>query len=167
MLKSFNDKTPRVASSAFISEAAYVVGNVEIGENSSVWPGAVIRGDFGHVKIGSNVCIQDNCVIHTADEITIGDNVSIAHGAILHCVSVESYSVIGIRAVLLHGVEVGKGCIIAAGALVTPGTKIPDNSLVMGSPAKIKGQAELEKMVPDYDLNAYHNLAEQYKKQGY
>ena len=88
MIRPLGDKKPEIADSAFVSEAAYVVGDVEIGENSSVWPGAVIRGDLGKIKIGKNVAIEDNCVIHSGSpatpptlDVTIGDNVQIGHGA--------------------------------------------------------------------------------------
>ena len=83
MIRSFNGVTPRIHPSAFISEACYIVGNVEIGENSSVWPGAVIRGDFGSISIGNNSVIQDTCVIHSDDYLMIGDNVLVTHGAVI------------------------------------------------------------------------------------
>ncbi len=88
MIKSFNGKTPKIAASAFVSEAAYIVGDVEIGENSSVWPGAVIRGDTGRVVIGKYTAIEDNCVVHSGKpsegDIFIGDMVNIGHGAVIH-----------------------------------------------------------------------------------
>ena len=120
-MKSFNGKTPRIAESAFVSEAAYVVGNVEIGENSSVWPGAVIRGDFGSIKIGNNTTVEDGCVIHAGSpetimkNLTIGDNVHIGHGAVINCQRIGNKVLIGMNATLLHDAEIGSQCIIGAG----------------------------------------------------
>jgi carbonic anhydrase/acetyltransferase-like protein (isoleucine patch superfamily) len=85
MIRNLGDKVPQIHPSVYVSEAAYVAGDVEIGENSSVWPGAVIRGDFGKIVIGKNSHIEDNCVIHTGDTLTIGDNVIVGHGATVHC----------------------------------------------------------------------------------
>ncbi|MBW1767465.1 MAG: gamma carbonic anhydrase family protein, partial [Deltaproteobacteria bacterium] len=147
MIKSFKGNTPRIAESAFVSEAAYVVGDVEIGENSSVWPGAVVRGDFGRITIGYNTAIEDNCVLHSGSpttppilDLSIGDNVVIGHGAVVNCKSIGSNVLIGINATLLHNAEIGDYCIIGAACLITHEMKVPDNSFVVGIPAKIKGK---------------------------
>ncbi len=101
MIRSFNGKTPKIAESAFVSEAAYVVGDVEIGENSSVWPGAVIRGDFGSIRIGKNTAVEDACVIHSGSpttltaDVTIGNNVHIGHGAVINCLRIGNKVLIG------------------------------------------------------------------------
>lgn len=166
MIKSFNGKTPQIHPTAFVSETAYVVGEVTIGENASIWPGAVIRGDFGSISIGKNTAIEDNCIVHSWDCI-IGDNVLVGHGAVIHCKSIGNGSMVGINAVLLQGVEIGEKCFIAAGALITPNTRIPPNSLVMGSPAKVKeklSQEKLSMMLAGND--AYVQLGQQYKQQG-
>ncbi|MBN1662145.1 MAG: gamma carbonic anhydrase family protein [Deltaproteobacteria bacterium] len=139
MIRSFEDKTPKIAASAFISEAAYVVGHVEIGEYSSVWPGAVIRGDYAGIVIGSYVHIEDNSVVHCGMPLSMGDNIICGHGAVVHCARVGSHILIGSHATLLDGVEIGDYCIIAAGSLVVPGMKIPAGSMVMGVPAVITG----------------------------
>ena len=144
MIRSYKGKTPIIHPTAFVSEAAYVIGDVRIGENTSIWPGAVIRGDFGGITIGKNTAIEDNCVIHTGLSLQIGDNVIVGHGATVHCARVGDNCLIGIGAILLEGAEIGNDCLIAAGALVTPNTKIPDRSLVMGSPARVKGQVSGE-----------------------
>jgi carbonic anhydrase/acetyltransferase-like protein (isoleucine patch superfamily) len=168
MIRNYKDKTPRIHPSAFISEAAYVVGDVEIGENSNIWPGAVIRGDFGRVKIGKNTSIEDNCVIHTPDEIIIGDNVVIAHNVVVHCKRVGDNCLIGISAVLLEDAEIGESCMIAGGTLVPPRMKIPDRSLVMGSPAKIKEKLNDEKLILlKLGVEAYVELGQEYKRHGY
>ncbi len=167
MIKNFKDKKPHIHETAFISEAAYVVGNVEIGENSSVWPGAVVRGDFGRVVIGKNTAVEDNCVIHTADNVEIGDNVIIGHNATIHCKKLGNNCLVGIGAILLQGAEIGDDCFIAAGALVTPNTKIPNGSMVKGSPAKVTEQLTGDKLaMVRFGGETYAAIAGEYKKQG-
>ena len=139
MIRSFNGRTPKIAESVFISEAAYVVGEVELGENSSVWPGAVIRGDSGNIRIGKNTNIQDNSVVHGS--VTIGDNVHVGHGAIINCHRIGNNVLIGMNAAILHDVEIGNLCIISAGCLVSQGMKVPNKSFVAGVPAETKGEA--------------------------
>src|SRR4030042_1424608 len=95
MIRAFDGKTPKIADSAFVSEAAYVVGDVEIGENSGVWPGAVIRGDFGSIKIGSNTQVEDNSVIHTGTKMEIGDHVTIGHNVVVHCLKIGNHVLVG------------------------------------------------------------------------
>ena len=138
MIRSFNGKTPRIAESAFISEAAYVIGDVEIGENSSVWPGAVIRGDMGKITIGNNTAIEDNCVIHSGSpkipwiaDVTIGDNVVFGHGSISNGKKIGNYVLIGIGAKILHDVEIGDYSLLAAGCVATEKMKIPEETNVI------------------------------------
>ena len=147
MVRSLGDKIPIIAESAFVSEAAYVIGDVEIGENSSVWPGAVIRGDFGKIRIGKNTAVEDNSVLHggtahgPVHDLTIGDNVHIGHGAVINCTSIGNHVLVGMNATLLHDTEIGEYCIIAAGCLVRDGIKIPNRSFVAGVPGEIKAEA--------------------------
>lgn len=167
MIRSFNGKSPKIADSAFISEAAYVIGDIEIGENSSVWPGAVIRADKGCARIGKNTNIQDNCVIHGVNLI-IGDNVHIGHCAVINCTSIGNNVLIGMNATLLHDVDIGDFCVIGANCLVSQGMKVPDNSFVVGVPAKIKGRVS-PKQMQRWLLEAPEgmvNLAAQYKEEG-
>jgi len=175
MIRSFNGKTPKIAESAFISEAAYIVGDVEIGENSSVWPGAVIRGDFGRIKIGRNTAVEDNCVIHVGSlsaadgrqNAVIGDNVVIGHGAVTNCLRIGNNVLIGMHSTILHDVEIGDFCVIAAGCLVMQGTKIPEKSFVAGVPGKIKGEASSGQLWwTKSNPTFYPKLAKQYKEQG-
>ena len=167
MIRSFNGKSPKIAESAFISEAAYVVGDIEIGENSSVWPGAVIRADKGYVRIGKNTNVQDNSVIHGID-LNIGDNVHIGHCAVINCISIGNNVLVGMNATLLHDVEVGNFCVIGANCLVSQGMKVPDNSFVVGVPAEIKGHVSPQQMqhwlkeAPEGMVK----LAAQYKQEG-
>ena len=147
MIKSLNGKTPQVHESAFVSEAAYVIGDVEIGENSSVWPGAVIRGDLGKITIGKNSVIEDNCVIHSGTpsfppnlDVTIGENAVIGHGAVSNAWKIGNNVLIGMNATVLHNVEIGDYSIIAAGCVVKEKMKIPERSFVVVSPPKLKGK---------------------------
>jgi len=166
MIRSIKGKTPQIHPTAFISETAYIVGEVTIGENSSIWPGAVIRGDFGSITIGKKTAIEDNCVVHSWDCI-IGDNVLVGHNAVIHCKSIGDGCMVGISAVLLQGAEIGEECFIAAGALVTPNTKIPPRSLVMGSPARVKEQLSQERLsIMTMGNDAYVQLGQEYKQQG-
>ena len=118
MIRSFNGKTPRISPTAFVSEAAYIVGDVEIGEHSSVWPGAVLRGDTGKVIIGHHTAIEDNAVVHSGKpgegDTFIGDYCNIAHAAVIHCKKIGNNVMIGINATILHNAEIGNHCLIGA-----------------------------------------------------
>ena len=155
-----------------MSEAAYVVGDVEIGEDSSVWPGAVIRGDFGSIKIGRNTIVEDNCMIHSGTysaaigNVSIGDQVVIGHGAVLNCRRIGDQVLVGMNATILHDVEIGNNCIIGAGCLVSQGMNIPDNSFVVGVPAKVKRPVTPEQLRRvDEGYKLYLELAKEYKKE--
>ena len=141
MLRPYRGILPRVASSAFIDDSAQVIGDVEIGEESSVWMCAVVRGDVNRIHIGRRSNVQDAAVVHamTGTHLTsIGDNVTIGHGAVIHGCTIEQQCLIGMGAIVLNGAHVGAGSIVAAGALVTENMKVPAKSLVMGSPAKVR-----------------------------
>ncbi len=159
MIRGIDGKGPKIHPSVFVSEAAYVVGDVEIGEGSSVWPGAVIRGDYGKIIIGKNCSIQDNCVLHTDDFLQLGDNVLMTHGAVIHGGRVGNNVLIGVNAVLLEDAHVGDYCLVGACAMVRAGARIPDHSLVIGVPAEAKPLTEqqakrLEKPTAAYMQNA-------------
>lgn len=167
MIRSFNGKTPKVAESAFVSEAAYVIGDVELGENSGVWPGAVIRGDFVSIKIGCNTMIEDNCVLHAGVPMEIGDNVIIGHSVVVHGKIIGNNNLIGNNATILDNSQIGSFCVIGAGCLVSQGMKIPDNSLVVGIPATIKRQISPEVMERlKRGPQSYSELLKRYKQQG-
>ncbi len=119
----------------FIHEKAVVEGDVELSEGVSIMPGAVLRGDYGKISIGPNSNIQDNCVIH--EKTTVGELVSVGHGAILHKCKIGNRVVVGMNATVLDNVEIEDDVIIAAGSVVPPGNMIPSNSLVMGIPGKV------------------------------
>jgi carbonic anhydrase/acetyltransferase-like protein (isoleucine patch superfamily) len=168
MIRSLNGKTPKIAESAFISEAAYVVGDVEIGENSSVWPGAVIRADFSKMRIGKNTAVEDNSVIHAGlGNVLIGDDVIIGHGVVIDSGRIGNNVLIGMNSTILQDAEIGDLCIIAAGCVVKEGMKIPAKSLVAGVPGEIKGEAPQQQLLLwTQGGGAYAKLAEQYKEQG-
>ena len=174
MTRSFSGKTPRIAESAFVSEAAYVIGDVEIGENSSVWPGAVLRGDFGKIVIGKNTAIEDNAVIHAGspagpvNDLTIGDNVHIGHGAVINCSRIGSNVLIGMNSTILHDAEIGDYCIIGAGCLISHAMQIPDRSFVAGVPGQIKGEATPEQLWwVEQAPKEYLELVKKYKQEGH
>lgn len=173
MIRSLNGKSPKIAESAFVSEAAYIVGDVEIGEESNVWPGAVIRGDFGKITIGRDTSIEDNCVIHSGTpsapvgDVSIGDRVIIGHGAVLNCMRIGNNVLIGMNATILHDAEIGNNCVIGACCLVGQGMKIPDHSFVVGVPGKIKGQPTTDQLWWTREgYKEYLELVRQYKKEG-
>jgi carbonic anhydrase/acetyltransferase-like protein (isoleucine patch superfamily) len=141
MIRSFKGMTPRVAATAFVEASAHVIGDVSIGEHSSVWFNCVLRGDVYHIRVGDNSNIQDGTIIHVTSgrfATIIGDRVTVGHGVVLHGCTVENDCLVGIGSIVLDDVTVGEGSLIAAGSLVTPGTVIPPRSLVMGSPAKVR-----------------------------
>ncbi|WP_193212107.1 gamma carbonic anhydrase family protein [Luteolibacter marinus] len=130
---------PRIASSAFVAGSADVIGRVTLGEESSVWYNATVRGDINEIVIGPRSNVQDNAVIHLSDDhgTYLGELVTVGHSAILHACTVRDEVLVGMGAIVLDGAEIGERSIIGAGALVTGGTVIPPGSLVLGSPAKV------------------------------
>ena len=141
MIRSFQGHAPQIAASAYVDPQAVVIGNVTVGEDSSIWPCAVLRGDYHSIRIGARTSIQDNCVIHIQGEeysASVGDNVTVGHGVILHGTTVESSCLIGMGAILLNGSRIGTGSIVAAGTLIPEGMVVPPGSLVMGVPGKVR-----------------------------
>jgi carbonic anhydrase/acetyltransferase-like protein (isoleucine patch superfamily) len=141
MLRAFKDQSPRVDATAYVDESAQVIGDVEIGAESSVWMNVVIRGDVNAIRIGKRTNIQDLTLLHGmrgTHATVIGDDVTVGHTAIIHGATVEDRVLVGMGAVLLNGVHVAHDCVIAAGTLLTEGTGIPTRSLVMGRPGKVK-----------------------------
>lgn len=137
---------PRLHPSAFVAPGAAVIGDVTLGEESSVWYGAVLRGDINRIVVGARTNIQDNAVIHLADDYPafIGELVTVGHSAIVHACTIDDEVLIGMGAIILDGAEIGARSIIGANALVTVGKKIPPGSLVYGSPARVVSQLSLE-----------------------
>jgi len=141
MLRPYKGVLPRVAADAFVDQSAQVIGDVEIGAESSVWMNVVMRGDVNTIRVGRRTNIQDGTVVHVMNRThptTIGDEVTVGHGAIVHGCSIADRVLIGMGAILLNGVSVGADSIVAAGTLLPEGTAVPPRSLVMGSPGKVK-----------------------------
>jgi carbonic anhydrase/acetyltransferase-like protein (isoleucine patch superfamily) len=134
-----DDRIPTIDPAAFVYESATVIGLVTLGAGVSVWPGATIRGDNEPILIGDNTSVQESAVLHTDPgcPLSIGRNVTIGHQAMLHGCTIGDGSLIGIQAIVLNRAVIGRNCLIGAGALVTEGKIIPDNSLVLGSPARV------------------------------
>ncbi|MFN0123535.1 MAG: gamma carbonic anhydrase family protein [Blastocatellia bacterium] len=141
MIRSFLDYKPEVGAGCFIAETAVVIGNVSLGEHSSVWYNTVIRGDVGKITIGHHTNIQDLCMIHVSHIPTIiGDYVTLGHCAVVHGCTIEDNCLIGISATVLDGAVIGAESIVAAGAVVPPGMRVPPRSLVLGIPGAVKKQ---------------------------
>lgn len=141
MIRNFQEKQPKIHDSVFVAETAVVIGDVEIGKDSSVWYGCILRGDVNFIRIGERTNIQDASVIHVSSgthPTVLEDEITVGHRVTLHGCYVESGCLIGINSVILDGARIGKNSLVAAGSLVTPNTQIPEGSLVMGSPAKVK-----------------------------
>jgi carbonic anhydrase/acetyltransferase-like protein (isoleucine patch superfamily) len=167
MIRTFNGKTPKIHETVFISEAAYVAGDVEIGEGSSVWPGTVIRGDHAPIVIGKRTQIEDNCTVHSGTPLTIGDNVHIGHSVVVHCSCIGDITLIGNHATLSENAEIGRCCVVGAGALVTPGMKVPDRTFVVGVPAKVKGEVSEDRInITRMSVDIYVKMSKEYKEQG-
>ena len=141
MIKSFQNKQPKIHESAYVTEDAIIIGEVEIGAESSVWFGSILRGDVNYIRIGERTNIQDGTIIHVSREThstVLEDEITVGHRVTLHGCYIETGCLIGIGAIILDGAHVGKNSLVAAGSLVTPNTRIPPRSLVMGSPAKVR-----------------------------
>ena len=168
MLLKFKDKEPIVAETAFIADSADIIGDVVVGENSSIWFNAVLRADMDRIKIGKRTSIQDNSVIHTdpSTPTEIGDDVTVGHGAVLHSCRIGNNVLIGMNSTVLDGVEIGENSIVGANALVPPGKKFPPNSVITGVPGKVRREATPEDAAMIRENAAeYVELAAEYKKQ--
>ncbi|HLC59781.1 MAG TPA: gamma carbonic anhydrase family protein [archaeon] len=168
MIVGFENKSPKIHKTAFVAPTAELIGDVRIGEDASIWFGAVLRGDMHYIKIGKNSSVQDNSVLHgTMNKFPtiIGDNVSVGHNAIVHGCVVGNNCIIGMGAIILEGAEIGDWCIIGAGSLVTEGAKIPSNSIVLGIPGKVVKQVseEHKKRITD-NWKEYVGLKNKYMK---
>jgi carbonic anhydrase/acetyltransferase-like protein (isoleucine patch superfamily) len=140
-IRPYRGKSPQIAASAYIDPAAVIIGDVAIGEEASVWPRTVIRGDVHSIRIGARTNIQDGCVLHVMKDewpLVLGDDVTVGHSVTLHGCTIESRVLIGMGCIILNGAVIGSDSIVAAGSLITERSVIPAGSLVMGSPGKVK-----------------------------
>jgi gamma-carbonic anhydrase len=159
MLRPYRGLLPKVHPSAFIDQSAQVIGDVEIGQESSVWMTVVIRGDVNIIRIGDRTNIQDGTIVHVQHDThptRIGNDVTVGHGAIVHGCTIHDRVLVGMGAIILNGATIGEDCIIAAGTLVTEGATIPPRSLVMGSPGKVK------RALTDADVAMIQEFADNY-----
>jgi gamma-carbonic anhydrase len=146
MIRSYRGSTPFVAPSAYVDPGAHLIGHVTVGARSSIWPGAVLRGDTDRIEIGEESSIQDGSILHTDEGIVlkVGNRVTVGHAVVLHGCVIEDEALIGIGATVLNGARVGKGAVIGAGALVPEGMEIPAGMIAMGVPAKIRREVTPE-----------------------
>ena len=168
-IRPHRGKRPQIAASAYVDPAAVIIGDVVIGEDSSVWPCAVVRGDVHYIRIGARTNIQDGSVLHVMrDErpLILGDDVTVGHSVTLHGCTIESRCLIGMGAVILNGVTIGAGSIVAARTLITERTAIPAGSLVVGSPGKVRrALTEIDKASIDSYAKRYVGYKNIYREE--
>ncbi len=161
------DIAPDIHETAYIVDTATVIGNVELKAHTSVWFGATLRGDTERISIGERSNLQEGVIVHTDKgyPLTVGSNVTVGHQAMLHGCTIGDGSLVGIQAVVLNGAKIGRNCLIGAGALVTEGKEFPDNSLIIGSPARAirtLTEAELDGLKQSAEM--YLARAQQYRQ---
>jgi carbonic anhydrase/acetyltransferase-like protein (isoleucine patch superfamily) len=159
MLRPYRGVSPAVHASAFVDESAQIIGDVHIGEESSIWMNVVVRGDVHHIRIGRRTNIQDGTIVHVmrgTHPTTIGDEVTIGHSAVIHGCTLHDRVLVGMGAILLNGVDIGQDCIVAAGALLPERTRVPPRSLVMGTPGKVR------RALSDLEIASIRDYAERY-----
>ncbi|HET9529681.1 MAG TPA: gamma carbonic anhydrase family protein [Blastocatellia bacterium] len=160
MIRSYKGIKPKIAATAFIEASAQIIGDVEIGEHSSVWFNCVIRGDVHKIRIGHSTNVQDGTIIHVTSgrfPTSIGNYVTVGHGVVLHGCTVKDRSLVGIGSIILDDVTIGEESLIAAGSLLTPGMVVPPRSLVMGSPAKVRREVT-EEEIARIDMHWRHYI---------
>ncbi len=161
----FNGKRPQIASNAFVAPTATIIGDVTVGEGASIWFGAVLRGDFGRIEVGKNTSVQDNVVVHVLpeSETVIGENVTIAHGAVIHNCTIQNKAVIGMNVVVLDFADVGEQAMVAAGSVIPDKFKLPARHLAAGVPAQIKKEIDGNSLWwIDLSSQSYQELARKY-----
>jgi len=168
MIHPFNSIYPTIHKTAFIAADAHVIGDVEIGEDSSVWFGSVVRGDVNYIRIGAGTNIQDATVIHVSSKThptVLEDHITVGHRVTLHGCHIERGCLIGIGAILMDGVRVGRNSLVGAGSLLTPGTQVPPASLIIGSPARVKRLLTADELAYlDKSWRNYVELKEHYSQ---
>lgn len=170
MIRSYLSQRPRLAPGAWVAPSADVIGDVEMGEDSSVWYSSVVRGDVFPIRIGARTNVQDHCVLHVTHDkyaTVLHDDITIGHRVVLHGCTVESGALVGIGAIVLDQAVIGAGALVAAGALVTPGMKVPPGMMVMGSPAKIVREVtDAEREWMKESVRIYVRLAREHQSSG-
>lgn len=167
MIRSFNGKTPRIHPTAWVSESAYVIGDVEIGPDSTVWPGAVIRADFSSIHIGRNTHIEDNSVLHAVRPMVIGDNVTIGHSVVVHAARIGNSVLLSNNSVVLDDAEIEDFCVVSSGSVVPARMRVPSLSFVEGVPGTIQGELRPHQAERVRNGGPHHTrMAAQYRAQG-
>lgn len=159
MIVKYKGLAPQISETAFLAPSACVIGDVHIGEESSLWFNVVVRGDVNYVRIGDRTNIQDGTIVHVSRDThptIVGNNVSVGHGVILHGCNVHDNCLIGIGAIVLDGAEIGASSLVAAGTLVAPGASFPPQSLIMGSPGRLK------RILTEEECKNIHSVAGRY-----
>jgi carbonic anhydrase/acetyltransferase-like protein (isoleucine patch superfamily) len=168
LVRNLDGKMPKIASSAYVDPQAVVIGDVTIGEHSSIWPCAVARGDCNWIRIGARTSIQDGSVLHVEQEkhpLIVGDNVTVGHNVILHGCTVESDCLIGMGSIILNGAKIGRGSVIAAGTVIAEGAEVPPGSVFMGVPGKFRREVtDAERARISAGAQHYVDYKNQYKK---
>lgn len=169
MIRSYRGRMPQIAATAYVDPQAVVIGDVTIGEDSSVWPLTVIRGDVHYIRIGARTNIQDSSVLHVMREthpLVLGDDITVGHKVILHGCTIESRCLVGMGCIILNGVKIGTGSIIAAGTLIAEGTEVPPGSLFMGHLGRLRRTlTEEEQATIDRYARNYVEYKESYKNE--
>lgn len=166
MIMEYQGRRPQVSPEAFVAENASLIGDVQVEKDSSIWFGAVLRGDQAPITVGEGTSIQDNAVLHCEKDhaLRIGSNVTVGHGAIVHCAAVGDNTLVGMGAILLDGAVIGKDCIIGAGAVVKENAQVPDGTMMVGVPAKPVRTLEPEQMEKLRSQSPYVALSKGYLK---
>jgi len=166
----YNGLVPTIAPGVFVADTARVIGDVHLGEGTSVWYSTVVRGDVFPIRIGARVSLQDGTVVHVTTDryaTTVGDDVTVGHRAVLHGCTVEDGALIGMGAVVMDQAVIGAGSMVAAGALVSPGTVIPPGMVAMGSPARaVRPLRDNERAFLTYSAGHYVDIAKVYLARG-
>jgi len=170
LIRAFQGKEPKLGNGVFVAETVAIIGDVTVGEDSSIWYGSVVRGDVHFITIGARSNIQDNCTVHVTNDrfpVIIEDDVTIGHAVVVHGCTIRRGALIGIGSRILDGAEIGEGSIIGAGAVVPEGAIIPPRSIVLGVPGKVRGEVSLVQ-AERARLNslAYVELKNQYLEEG-
>jgi carbonic anhydrase/acetyltransferase-like protein (isoleucine patch superfamily) len=171
ILEPYGGQAPRLHPTVYVAPGAVVIGDVEVGEGSSIWFGTVVRGDVNRIRIGARTNLQDLTVVHVTSgthPTVVGDEVTVGHRVVLHGCTIERRALVGIGAIVLDGAVIGEESIVGAGALVAPGTVVPPRTLVMGAPARPKRPLRPEELVHLRDSAArYAGYAKQYAAEGW
>src|SRR6266540_4732889 len=167
MIRPLNGKTPRIDPTSWVSEGAYVIGDVEIGPDSTVWPGAVLRADFSSIRIGRNTHVEDNSVLHATEPMVIGDNVTIGHGVVVHAGKIGNSILLSNNSVILNQAKIEDFCVVASGSVVPARMKVPSMSFVEGVPGAITGELRPNQVERVRNGGPHHaRMAAQYRAQG-